>query len=228
MFTHEFNIYETLAKRDGLLESGHENPSPMDRAEYKVLTSTLVRGATELLSHLALHDVLAFETADSYEPIVARQISTATTDNDGGFADEIVTISLPAHLVPYGALLESMKTWNAGTIETVADLSVLARLWTRYLDTESGSEEEAAIRDEWSRQAERVGPGCLPTVQLLDSAGLLFVHDQRTDEYYRLNVATFDCGTIDLCVTTRADQPRVAPGRSRAPAKKTSTRKRSR
>ncbi|MBC5798622.1 MAG: hypothetical protein GIW94_01375 [Candidatus Eremiobacteraeota bacterium] len=34
MFTHDFNVYETLNKLDSLLESGHDDPSPMDKAEY--------------------------------------------------------------------------------------------------------------------------------------------------------------------------------------------------
>ena len=182
MFTHDFNVYETLAKLDGLLESGHDDPSPMDRAEYKVLTNTLVRGAAELLSHLAMHDVLALETAESFEPIVPRQVSTAATDTDGGFSDEIVTINLPAHLVPYGAIIESMKTWNVGTIETVADLTVLAALFRRYVDAETNSDEEAAIYGEWVRHAKRVCARVLPSLQLLDAAGLLRIMDIRKEK----------------------------------------------
>jgi len=227
MFTHDFNVYETLAKLDGLLESGHDDPSPMDRAEYKVLTNALVRGAAELLNHLALHDVLALETADSFEPIVARQVSTAAIDTDRGFSDEIVTINLPAHLLPYGAIIESMKTWNVGTIETVADLSVLARLWARYLDAETGSDEETAIFDEWWRQAERVSPQCLPAVQQLDAAGLLRVRDLRTDVTYVPTVVRLnDLVKNELCIATEPVSP--SPRRSKTLAKKRSTRKRSR
>jgi len=227
MFSHNFNVYETLAKLDGLLESGHDNPSPMDRAEYKILTNSLVRGAEELLGHLAMHDVLAFETADSYEAIVARQVSTATTDSDGAFSDEIVTISLPSHLVPYGAIVESMKTWNVGTIETVADLSVLARLWARYLNAESDSEEESAIFDEWAKQAERVGKQCLPAVQQLDAAGLLRVKDLRTDSTYPLNIASFNGVDIELAITTK-NETSHSTRRPKFRAKKTSARQRSR
>lgn len=225
MFTHDFNVYETLAKLDGLLECGHDNPSPMDRAEYKILTNSLVRGAEELLSHLAMHDVLAFETADSYEAIVSRQISTATTDNHGAFSDELVTINLPSHLVPYGAIVESMKTWNVGTIETVADLSVLAGLWARYLQAEPNSEEESAVFEEWARQAERVGKQCLPAVQQLDAAGLLRVKDLRTDNTYPLNVARFNGLDIELTFTTKHEAP---PKRPKARSKKTPGRQRAR
>jgi hypothetical protein len=224
MFTHDFNVYETLSKLDGLLESGHDDPSPMDRAEYKVLTNVLVRGAEELLGHLALHDVLAFETADSYEPIVARQVSTATTDSDGAFSDEIVTINLPSHLVPYGAIVESMKTWNVGNVEIVADLSVLARLWARYLNTESDSEEETAIFDEWAKQAERVAEQCLPAVQRLDAAGLLRITDLRTDNTYALKLARFNGVDIEISIATKPDAQRQAR-RPKAPAKKQSSRR---
>jgi hypothetical protein len=228
MFTHDFNVYETLAKLDGLLESGHDDPSPMDRAEYKVLTSSLVRGAAELLGHLALHDVLALETAESFEPIVARQVSTTAIDSDGGFSDEIVTIALPAHLLPYGAIIESMKTWNVGTIETVADLSVLARLWARYLEAEIDSDEETAIYGEWSRQAERVSPQCLPAVQQLDAAGLLRVRDLRTDVLHIPTVVRLnDLMKNEICITTEPDAP-IPTRRLKAPAKKRTARKRSR
>lgn len=220
MFTHEFNVYETLAKLDSLLESGHDDPSPMDRAEYKVLTSTLVRGASELLGHLALHDVLALETAESFEVITPRQVSTSATDVDGGFTDEIVTISLPAHLVPYGAIIESMKTWNVGCLDIVADLSVLARLWGRYLQSESESEEEAAVLAEWQRNRDRVAPTCLPAMQQLDAAGLLAVRDLRTDKWYRSRVVRYD-GELEVCIKTSPDQ---AP--QSAATKKTSNRKR--
>jgi len=63
---HEFNVYDTLERLDALLETGHDDPSPMDVAEYKVLTNKLVRGTRELLVHLALHDVLALESADAH------------------------------------------------------------------------------------------------------------------------------------------------------------------
>ena len=220
MFTHDFNVYETLAKLDGLLESGHDNPSPMDRAEYRVLTSTLVRGAAELLGHLALHDVLTLETAETLEPITARQVSTTATDSDGGFTDEIVTINLPAHLVPYGAIVESMKTWNVGTIETLADLCVLARLWHRYLKADVDSDEETAIFAEWQQQALRVGQGCLPAVQQLDAAGILGVKDLRTDKWYRPKVVHCD-DILEICIATEAEPARPAA------AKKTASRKRS-
>ncbi len=225
MFTHDFNVYETLTKLDGLLESGHDDPSPMDRAEYKVLTNVLVRGAEELLGHLALHDVLAFETADSYEPIVARQVSTATTDSDGAFSDEIVTINLPSHLVPYGAVVESMKTWNIGTVETVADLSVLARLWARYLSAESSSEEETKIFDEWAEQAERVAQRCLPAVQRLDAAGLLRVKDLRTDNSYAIKLTRFNGVDIEISIATEPDTPRRTQRPKASARKKSSHRK---
>ncbi len=227
MYTHEFNVYETLAKLDALLETGHESPSPMDRAEYKVLTNILVRGASELIRHLALHDVLAFETAETIEPIVSRQVNTATTDSDGGFSDEIVTIDLPSHLVPYGAISEVMKTWNVGTIETVADLSVLARLWARYLAAANGSEQESTIFDEWYRQAERVTPRCLSAVQLLHAAGLLEISDLRTGQDCILEVASSDDVRIVLHINTRPDVRTALPSK-KSSTKKTATRKRSR
>jgi hypothetical protein len=228
MFTHNFNVYETLAKLDGLLESGHDEPSPMDRAEYKVLTNTLVQGAAELLSHLAMHDVLSHETAESFEPITPRQISTAAIDSDRGFSDEIVTIALPVHLVPYGAIVESMKMWNVGTIETMADLSVLACLWSRYLNADSDSAEETAILDEWYGQAERIAQSCFPAVQQLDAAGLLRVKDLRTDKDYGVHVVrSGDTPRIELSITTASETARPAQ-RSTAVRKKSSSRKRSR
>jgi hypothetical protein len=175
-----------------------------------------------------LHDVLALETAESFEPIVARQVSTTAIDSDGGFSDEIVTIALPAHLLPYGAIIESMKTWNVGTIETVADLSVLARLWARYLEAEIDSDEETAIYGEWSRQAERVSPQCLPAVQQLDAAGLLRVRDLRTDVLHIPTVVRLnDLMKNEICITTEPDAP-IPTRRLKAPAKKRTARKRSR
>jgi hypothetical protein len=215
MFTHDFNVYETLAKLDGLLEAGHDDPSPMDRAEYTILTNSLVQGAAELLRHLAAHDVLAFETAESFEEITSRQVSTAATTSDGGFSDEIVTIALPAHLVPYGAILESMRTWNVGTIETAADLAVASLLWTRYLAAEVDTEEEQAIFDEWWQQAERLSEQCLPAVQRLDAAGLLRVQDLRTKKTYPLQVARLsDSAGIELSITTEPETRSAAPSRA--------------
>jgi hypothetical protein len=227
MFVHDFNVYETLSKLDGLLESGHDDdPSPMDRAEYKVLTSTLVRGAVELLGHLALHDVLALETAEELEPVDHRQVSTKATDSDGGFTDEVVTITLPAHLVPYGAIVESMKTWNVGTIETLADLCVLARLWDRYLKSNVGSNEETAILAEWQQRAERVGQGCLPALQQLDAAGILGIKDLRTDKWYRPEVVRHD-GTLEICIATEAELARSSAAK-KTPSRKRSVQKRAR
>jgi hypothetical protein len=220
MTAHVFNVYDTLAKLDALLESGHDKPSPMDLAEYKVLANTLVEGAAELLGHLAQHDVLTLETAESYEPIVARQISTAASDDDGGFSDEIVTIGLPAHLVPYGAVIDAMKAWNVGTIETVADLSVLARLWSRYLEAETNSEEESAILAEWQQQAERVSRQCLPAVQQLDAAGLLRIKDLRAGKTYPPQMARLAGSSIELSISTALE-----PSSRRAPKKSSAGKK---
>jgi hypothetical protein len=218
MFTHDFNVYETLAKLDGLLDSGHEDPSPMDRAEYKVLTDSLVQGAAELLRHLALHDVLALETADALEPISPRQVST-TDISDGAFSDEVVTIDLPPHLVPYGAIVESMKAWNLGTIETTADLVIVSRLWARFLQAQVDSDAASAIHEEWFRQAERISEQCLPTVQLLDAAGLLRVRDLR-DGTYRLEITRLrELGGIELIISTEREArnaARTKPRRKKA------------
>lgn len=228
MFTHDFNVYETLAKLDGLLESGHDDPSRMDRAEYRVLTNTLVQGTAELLRHFAMHDVLALETAESLEPITLRQVSTATTDSDGGFSDEVVTINIPPHLVPYGAIVETMKTWNVGTIETLADLCVLASLWTRFLQAKSDSNTETDTYEEWVRQADRIGKQCLPAVQQLDAAGLLEVKDVRTGRTYPVDLARIADGVqIELSITTVPDVSGNRP-RSKSTRKTRSSRKQSR
>lgn len=72
-----------------------------------------------------------------------------------------------------------MKTWNLGAVETVADLTVLASLYRRYIDADVSSDEENHIYDEWARNAERVCERVLPSLQLLDAAGLLLIADIR-------------------------------------------------
>jgi hypothetical protein len=220
VFTHQFNVYETLSRLDNLLEDGHEDPSPMDRAEYVVLTNKLVHGAVELLSHLAMHDVLAFETATSYDVISPRRINAATTDAGGGFSDEIAAIELPAHLVPYGAILEAMKTWSVGTVETVADLGVLAGLLQRFLAAASDSAEESAIHEEWTRQAKRVCPQVLPALQKLDAAGLLRIVDLRIPNKYipRTVTVSSDGSALEVSIVTEPAKRALPSGR--LPAKK--------
>jgi hypothetical protein len=224
MFTHEFNVYETLSRLDALLEDGHEDPSPMDRAEYVILTNKLVHGAVELLNHLAMHDVLAFETATSYDVISPRRITAATTDAGGGFSDEIAAIELPAHLVPYGAILEAMKTWNVGTVETVADLGVLACLQQRLLAAVTDSVEKAAIHDEWERQAARVSVNVLPALQQLDAAGLLRISDLRNQKsHIPLMVSiSSDRTALELAILTKPE--RNALPSAKTPAQKTGPR----
>lgn len=220
MFTHDFNVYETLNKLDSLLESGHDDPTPMDRAEYKVLSNALVQGTAELLRHLAMHDALAFKTAESLAPIITSHVSTEEIENAGGFSDEIVALSLPAHLVPYGAIIEGMKTWNVATIETVADLAVLARLWSRYLAAEIDSAEESAIFDEWARQAGRVSKGVLTALQRLDAAGLLRVVDLRTSKCYLPELAALADNerALQLSIVTEPEEA-VPRTRLRSPKK---------
>jgi hypothetical protein len=137
-----------------------------------------------------------------------------------------VTITLPAHLVPYGAIVESMKTWNVGTIETLADLCVLARLWDRYLKSNVGSNEEKAILAEWQQRAERVGQGCLPALQQLDAAGILGIKDLRTDKWYRPEVVRHD-GTLEICIATEAELARSSAAK-KTPSRKRSVQKRAR
>jgi hypothetical protein len=225
MFTHEFNVYETLSRLDNLLEDGNEEPSPMNRSEYVILTNKLVHGAVELLSHLAMHDVLAFETATSYVVISPRRITAATTDAGGGFPDEIAAIELPAHLVPYGAILAAINTWSVGTVETVADLGVLAGLLQRFLAAASGSVEESTIYAEWTRQATRVCPQILPALQKLDAAGLLRIVDLRIPSSYipRTVSVSSDGTALEVSIVTESPK-RPSPSRRR-PAKKTHPRR---
>jgi hypothetical protein len=225
MFTHEYNVYEIIAKLDSLLESSCDDASPMSQAELRVLTSSLVRAAIELLTHLAMHDVLALESVDSYEPIMPKHISSATVNRDGPFSDEIVSIDVPTQLVPYGAILESVKSWNVGTVETVADLSVMAQLWARYLIAAPDSNEESATFAEWSTHAQRLAKQCLPAVQRLDAAGILRVKDLRTDLTYALTVARSNGLDIELSIAT---DPEAPVARRKAPTRKRSTRKSSR
>ncbi len=122
---------------------------------------------------------------------------------------------MPAHLVPYGSIIESMKTWNVGTIETVADLSVLARLWMKYLRAEAGSVEEVAVFNEWARNAERVSVRCLPALQQLEAAGLLRMNDLRTGKNYPLTVVAVESGIIELSIETEAEPSLVRKRSSR-------------
>ena len=74
MFKHDFNVYETLAKLDALLETGHDDPSPMDRAEYTVLTNTLVRvgmfiQTTMFREHIARVPRPRFRTSPARGPV---------------------------------------------------------------------------------------------------------------------------------------------------------------
>lgn len=179
MLSHDFNVYETLEQLDALLENGHDGPSPLDVGETSILTNKLVHGAVELLHHLAMHNVLRFETPDSYELITPSRISRASTEADTGFVEETVLIELPAHLVPYAGISDAMKTWNLGAVETVADLTILAALSRRYVNAESNSDAEAEIYEEWARQAEHVSARVLPSIQLLDAAGLLHIVNLR-------------------------------------------------
>jgi hypothetical protein len=229
MYTHEYDVYETLGKLDALLETGqHKDPTPMDKTEYKLLTNRLVQGTVELLRHLALHDVLVFETADDIEPVSDRHISAIATDVDGGYSDELVALELPTHLVPYGAIIEAMREWNVGTVETVADLAVLAGLWNRYLMAEADTETETTTFHEWARQAERVGPAILRAIQLADAAGMLHVNDARTGTVYGPAAARIpdDGVSIELVFESEPDSP---PARTRTAAiRKTTSRKKAR
>jgi len=220
VFHHEFNVYETLSKLDSLLEGDHGDPSPMDKAEYAVLTNKLTEGAAELLGHLAMHDVLALDTPDSYQTISAGDLSTATKDSDNGFPDEIVAIRLPAHLVPYGAIIEAMKTWNVGTVETIADLAILARLWLEYNAAERKSNVEAAILEQWRVRAKEVGEACLQSVQLLHAAGLLRVNDLATGQSYHVAIARFEDPTIQICIMAPPSGIRAEAARKKAPPRR--------
>ncbi len=225
MFRHEFNVYETLIQLDNLLENGHDDPSPMDRAEYTILTNKLVHGAVELLRHLAMHDVLTFETAESFELIKHRHISAASTHTDGGFSDELVAIQLPPHLLPYGAILEAMKTWNVGTVETTADLVVLAQLWRDYLAADVDSPEESAIYDQWAGQADRVSGTVLRALQQIHASGLLRIVDLRTENSYppRLTRIGAHATKLEVAILTEPEEAATsAPARRK---KKTQPRR---
>lgn len=215
MFNHDLNVYDILASIDSLLENGQEDSASMDRAESVLLTNKLVDGAVELLRHLAIHNVLRFETAESYELISYTDIVSASMDDDDAFAQETVVIELPPNVVPYGSVQETLKTWNLGKVETVADLTVLASLWQRYLAAESNSPEESAIYSEWVRQAFRIREAVLPAVQLLDSAGLLRVADVRTEKSYSPFLTTLGVEVPDLEISIASDADPVRSSRKK-------------
>jgi hypothetical protein len=189
----------------------------MDKTEYTLLTNRLVQGTVELLKHLALHDVLVFETPDEVVPVMERHIYAVATDVDSGFSDELAAIELPAHLVPYGAIIEAMRDWNVGTVETVADLAVLSGLWNRYLAAKRDSESETATFQEWARQAERVGPAILRAMQLVDAAGMVHVHDARTGVTYAPAVTRIPDDGVSIELVVESEPP--ARTRPRAAAK---------
>ena len=170
-----------------------------------MLTDTLVDAAAELLNHLAMHNVLAFETSESYERIKPRQVSTAGTNSNDDLPDRIVTIDLPPHLVPYGAILESMKAWNIGTVETVADLSVLANLWARSMNSEGT--QRANLSEEWYLRACEISPKCVASIEKLDAACLLHVTDSRTGGTYVIDRVKLNDSVFDLEITTKAELP---------------------
>jgi hypothetical protein len=227
MSTHEFNVYETLETLDSLLESGHTEPSPMDRAEYQILTNKLVQGALELLRHLALHDVLVLESADALHPVSTRQVNSVSTDRDGAFSDEVVAIDLPSELVPYGAIIESMKTWNLGTVETVADLTTTARLYEKYLAADVDSDMESLAFQEWCCYGGRIAEKAMPAVALLEAAGLLRVVDLRTHQNYPPLVSVSET-SVGLQMTIESDPDVREQSRSRSPRKKKATTSRTR
>lgn len=210
MFSHDLNVYDILASIDSLLDNGREDSASMDRAETVILTNKLVEGAVELLRHLAIHNVLRFETAESYELISYTDIVSASMDEDDTFAEQTVVVELPSNLVPYGSVQETLTTWNLGKVETVADLTVLASLWQRYLAATSNSPEESAIYSEWVRQAFRIQEAVLPSLQLLDSAGLLRVVDVRTAKSYSPFLTTLgvEVPVLEISIASDADTVR--------------------
>lgn len=207
----------TLAKLDDLLESGHNDPSPMDKAEYQVHTNKLVQGTVELLRHLAMHDVLALETAESIELIKDRQVSALAIDANGAFSDEIVGIGLPPHLVPYGAIVETLKSWNIGTIETTADLAVLARTWQEYLDADETLED--SVLHAWAGRASEVARQVLPSVERIVASGLLEVKDARTGAVMHPAAATFEETELSIILHVRSKPVPVSRSRPRSTKK---------
>jgi hypothetical protein len=214
MATHEFNVYETLDKLHALMANGdHEDPSVMDKAEYSVLTSRLVRGALEILRHLAQHDILMGEANGNSRPIEPEDISEVHLDQNAAFSELCVNIDVTDDNEDdeESELLDQIaQIVDTRPLTDAADMLVLMNLWTRHLQLSNDSKNEpltSAVFARWEEVADDVVPRTLRMIHQMQTAGILLVTDIRTSAEYEIELVRLheDDPRIDLVINTRPE-----------------------
>jgi len=160
---------------------GARRSSPMDRADTECSPHARSRHA-ELLRTSRCTTSWRWN-CESLEPITLRQVSTATTDSDGGFSDEV----LPSIFRHFGALRcdrgdneDLERRYNRDPRRSLRTGKLVDAVSQAKSDSNTETDTTRMVR-----QADRIGKQCLPAVQQLDAAGLLEVKDVRTGRTYQ-------------------------------------------
>jgi hypothetical protein len=223
---HQYNVYETLEKIHALTGTTNEvehQPTDMDTAELHVLVSQLANGTSELLHHLARHEILVADTDDAYTTITPDDICELAAGKDDGFSEMRVAITVP----PPDLVAQLSEIVGPTTIAESAELLVLMHLQHQLTTATKLSAE--TIHASRAPIAARALERALPLLHQLHAAGLLTVVDSRTGETYELDVVGSDEANqhIKIEITSHPDNVLLPQqqSKSRPAPLKSATRK---